>query len=123
MKKFSLTTLVAAATLAIGGIAVAQTPITQSADAPSSTAGAGCTATGNAMRAGNLGGDPMATCNPRPAPVAVTPAPEPMPAPVAAAPAPIVQPAPQAPAPVAAAPQPAPEPAPAPVLEAKADRG
>lgn len=47
--KMSLTTLIAAATLAFGGVAIAQ---------PSSTAGAGCTATANAMRGGNLGSSP-----------------------------------------------------------------
>ena len=47
-----LYTLIAAATLAIGGNALAQ------ASPPTSTAGAGCTATGNAMRGGNLSGSP-----------------------------------------------------------------
>ncbi len=47
--KMSLTTLIAAATLAFGGVAMAQ---------PTSTAGAGCTATANAMRGGNLGSSP-----------------------------------------------------------------
>lgn len=47
--KKTLTTLIAVATLAIGGVAMAQ---------PSSTAGAGCTATANAMKGGNLGGSP-----------------------------------------------------------------
>jgi hypothetical protein len=48
--KITLSTLIAAATLAAGGFAVAQsTP-------PTSTPGAGCTATANAMRGGNLGG-------------------------------------------------------------------
>ncbi len=45
--KMSLTTLIAAATLAFGGVVIAQ---------PTSTPGAGCTATANAMRGGNLGG-------------------------------------------------------------------
>ena len=45
--KFTFTAIVAAATLATAGFAVAQT----------STPGAGCTATANAMRGGNLGGD------------------------------------------------------------------
>jgi hypothetical protein len=49
--KLTLTALVATATLAIGGFAIAQTP----ADAPTSTPGRGCTATANAMRAGNMG--------------------------------------------------------------------
>ena len=120
--KLSLTTLVAAATLAIAGVAVAQSvPITQSKDAPSSTMGAGCTATGNAMRAGNLGGDPQPTCVTKPvaAPIAtITPVPA-EPAPVIAAPLP----APVPPAPVAVAPMPAPAaPEPAPLV-AKADRG
>lgn len=50
--KMSLTTLIAAATLAIAGVAMAQS------NPPSSTAGAGCTATANAMRGGNLGSSP-----------------------------------------------------------------
>lgn len=47
--KMSLTTLLAAAILAFGGVATAQ---------PTSTPGAGCTATANAMRGGNLGSSP-----------------------------------------------------------------
>ena len=82
-----LYTLIAAATLAIGGNALAQ------AGPPTSTAGGGCTATGNAMRGGNLGGHATNTpCGPAAAvaPAIITPVP------AAAAPA--------APAPVAAAP-------------------
>lgn len=51
----SLTTLIAAATMAFGGVALAQTM------PPTSTAGAGCTATANAMKGGNLGGSPSST--------------------------------------------------------------
>jgi hypothetical protein len=47
--KFTLTTLIAAASLTAAGFAIAQ------ANPPTSTAGAGCTATANAMRGGNLG--------------------------------------------------------------------
>lgn len=47
--KLSFTTLIAAATLGFGGFAMAQ---------PTSTPGAGCTATANAMRGGNLGSSP-----------------------------------------------------------------
>jgi hypothetical protein len=50
--KLTLTALAAAATLAIGGIAMGQV------NPPTSTPGAGCTATGNAMKGGNLGGSP-----------------------------------------------------------------
>lgn len=53
--KMSLTTLIAAATMAFGGVALAQTT------PPTSTAGAGCTATANAMKGGNLGGSPSST--------------------------------------------------------------
>jgi hypothetical protein len=49
--KTTLATLIAT-TLAAGGFAIAQT------NPPSSTPGAGCTATANAMRGGNLGGSP-----------------------------------------------------------------
>jgi hypothetical protein len=58
MKKISLA-LIMAAPLALGGIAIAQTtPTVETPNAQTSTPGAGCTATGNAMRAGNLGGGP-----------------------------------------------------------------
>jgi hypothetical protein len=50
----SLTTLIGAAALVIGSVAVAQS--TTGAPPPTSTAGNGCTATGNAMKGGNLGG-------------------------------------------------------------------
>ena len=50
--KFTLTTLIAAATLAVGGFAVAQSNL------PTSTAGNGCTATANAMKGGNLSASP-----------------------------------------------------------------
>lgn len=50
--KMSLTTLIAAATLAVSGLAMAQS------NPPTSTAGAGCTATANAMKGGNLGSSP-----------------------------------------------------------------
>ena len=58
--KNTLTALIAAAALSVAGLAVAQsTP-----KVLSSTAGDKCTATGNAMRAGNLGGSPSTTaCN------------------------------------------------------------
>ena len=57
MKKISLA-LITAAPLVLGGLALAQqaTPNVQT-----STPGAGCTATGNAMRSGNLGGGPSST--------------------------------------------------------------
>ena len=47
--KTSLSALVAAVTLVASGVAMAQ------ANPPTSTAGAGCTATANAMKGGNLG--------------------------------------------------------------------
>lgn len=53
--KISLTTLIAGATLAFAGVAMAQ------ANPPTSTPGAGCTATANAMRGGNLGSSPSDT--------------------------------------------------------------
>ena len=53
--KLSLTTLAAAAAFALAGVATAQTT-SAPANPPTSTAGNGCTATGNAMRGGNLGG-------------------------------------------------------------------
>jgi hypothetical protein len=56
-KKMWITSLVAGVALAAGGVALAQS----TANPPTSTPGAGCTATGNAMRGGNLGGEPMAT--------------------------------------------------------------
>jgi hypothetical protein len=56
-KKMWFTSLAAAAALTAGGVALAQS----TANPPTSTPGAGCTATGNAMRGGNLGGPPMAT--------------------------------------------------------------
>jgi hypothetical protein len=62
--KISLTTLIAAATLAAGGVAMAQPGPDMGEYVPSSTAGAGCTATANAMRAGNLGGSPSRTACP-----------------------------------------------------------
>ena len=61
MKKISLA-LIMAAPLALGGVAIAQTtPSVQTPNVQTSTPGAGCTATGNAMRAGNLGGGPSST--------------------------------------------------------------
>ncbi len=57
MNKSTLSTLIAAATLAVSGIAFAQT----TANPPTSTPGAGCTATANAMKGGNLGGSPSDT--------------------------------------------------------------
>jgi hypothetical protein len=57
----TLAALAAASTLAFGGYALAQSAGgATGSDAPppkSSTPGAGCTATGNAMSAGNLGGN------------------------------------------------------------------
>ena len=53
--KTILSTLIAAATLAAGGLAMAQ------ADPPSSTPGNNCTATGNAMRGGNMSASPSKT--------------------------------------------------------------
>lgn len=92
--KLTITTLIAAATMAVAGLAIAQgQPVT-------STAGNGCTATANAMRGGNLGSTATnKDCVSTPAPMAVAPAP--MAAPMAVAPAP-------APAPMAAAPAPMP---------------
>jgi hypothetical protein len=75
-KKMWFTSLAAAAAIAAGGVALAQT----TANPPTSTPGAGCTATGNAMRGGNLGGAPMATGCPQGATAgtaAVAPAPAP----------------------------------------------
>jgi hypothetical protein len=67
--KMSLATLLAAAALAAGGVAFAQ------ANPQTSTAGNNCTATGNAMRGGNLGGQPSNTaCTDRPAANAAAPA-------------------------------------------------
>ena len=64
--KFTFTAIVAAATLATAGFAVAQT----------STPGAGCTATANAMRGGNLGGSATnKDCVSSPASTAAMPAP------------------------------------------------
>ena len=53
--KTILTTLMAASTLAAGGFAFAQ------ANPPSSTPGNNCTATGNAMRGGNMSASPSGT--------------------------------------------------------------
>lgn len=59
--KASFITVVAAATLSLGGVAVAQSI----ANPPSSTAGHGCTATANAMRGGNMSASPSGTaCGP-----------------------------------------------------------
>jgi hypothetical protein len=56
----SFATLIAATAVAVGGVALAQSPAAtpSSTDAMPKTSppGAGCTATGNAMSAGNLGG-------------------------------------------------------------------
>lgn len=52
--KTTLSTLIAAATLTMGGFAVAQ------ANPPTSTPGNGCTATANAMKGGNMGSSPSA---------------------------------------------------------------
>ncbi|WP_048439437.1 hypothetical protein [Caenimonas sp. SL110] len=103
MKNLSLA-LIAAATLAAGGFAVAQS------NPPTSTPGAGCTATANAMKGGNLGGTATnKDCVSSPATTAVVPAPAPMvsttpaPAPMVAntpAPAPMVAQAPARPAPM-----------------------
>ncbi|WP_395686206.1 hypothetical protein [Caenimonas koreensis] len=95
--KLTLTTLAAAATMAVGGLAIAQgNPVT-------STPGAGCTATANAMRGGNLGGSATnKDCVSNPAPTAAAPAP------MMAQPAVVQAPAPAAPM-MAATPAPAPE--------------
>ena len=53
--KTTLATLFAAAAMAAGGLAMAQ------ANPPSSTAGNNCTATGNAMRGGNMSANPSGT--------------------------------------------------------------
>lgn len=63
----SIASLIAATAVAAGGIALAQSPAaTTSSDVPpkTSTPGAGCTATGNAMSAGNLGNTPTGKCDP-----------------------------------------------------------
>jgi hypothetical protein len=121
-----LATLIAVA-LSAGGFALAQT--SPDVQPKTSTPGAGCTATGNAMSAGNLGGTPTnKNCEtPRPAAAAVAtpatvaqPAPAPAAAP-AAAPADTGSVAATTPAPAAAPAAPAPAPAPARV--ARADRG
>lgn len=52
--KTTLGTLIAAAAFAASGLAVAQTE-------PSSTAGNNCTATGNAMKGGNMSANPSKT--------------------------------------------------------------
>jgi hypothetical protein len=59
MKKMNryLTMLATAGALAAGGFAWAQTTDANAPPPKSSTPGAGCTATGNAMAAGNLGGN------------------------------------------------------------------
>ena len=79
--KTSLSALVAAVALIASGIAMAQ------ANPPTSTPGAGCTATANAMKGGNLGGtaSPNINCGPGTAPTAAA---APAPAPIAAQPAP-----------------------------------
>jgi hypothetical protein len=65
----TFTTLIAGALLVIGSVAVAQS--TAGAPPPTSTAGNGCTATANAMKGGNLGGQASAiACNEKAAPVA-----------------------------------------------------
>jgi hypothetical protein len=67
----SITALIGAAALVIGGVAVAQS--TTGAPPPTSTAGNGCTATGNAMKGGNLGGHASAiACDEKGMPVAAT---------------------------------------------------
>lgn len=112
MKNLSLA-FIAAATLAAGGLAVAQsTP-------PTSTPGAGCTATANAMKGGNLGGTATnKDCVSTPATAAAAPSTAPM---TTAAPAPA--PAPMAATPSAPAPMVAETPArPAPMRVARADR-
>jgi hypothetical protein len=53
--KTTLGTLIAAAAFAASGLAMAQ------ADPPSSTAGNNCTATGNAMKGGNMSANPSKT--------------------------------------------------------------
>lgn len=55
IRKTLLGAALAATGLALGSLAFAQ------ANPPTSTAGAGCTATANAMRGGNLGGTPSTT--------------------------------------------------------------
>jgi len=79
--KTSLSALVAAVTLVVSGAAMAQ------ANPPTSTPGAGCTATANAMKGDNMGGHPSTTaCADQPKAAAAAVA---VPAPAtAAAPAP-----------------------------------
>lgn len=86
--KTTFASLLAVASLAAGGVALAQTA--PAAGTQSSTPGAGCTATGNAMKSGNLGGGPSGTaCNTTGTTAATSTAP-------AAAPATVATPAPAA---------------------------
>lgn len=72
--KTTLTSFIAAAACVIGTVAMAQTAVVPADQAPTSTPGAGCTATGNAMRGGNMGGDASATaCAPKAKGIAATP--------------------------------------------------
>jgi hypothetical protein len=111
MNKSTFATVATAAALAFGGIALAQSPAgtPSSSDVPpkTSTPGAGCTATGNALSGGNLGGPgtskdcrgtttmgapaaaaaPATVATPAPAPAA-SPAPDTSAQSAAAAPAP-----------------------------------
>ena len=79
-KKMWFTSLAAAAAFAASGIVLAQSTAPTTSYPPTSTPGAGCTATGNAMRGGNLGGEPRATGCPQgttAGTAAVAPAPAP----------------------------------------------
>lgn len=128
----SFASLLAATAVAAGGIALAQSPAaTTSPDVPpkSSTPGAGCTATGNAMSAGNLGGTPTnRECNPAATPAAAAAAPAAAPAAAATTTEPAPSPSASAntsPSPPVASTAPAPATASAapPQRVARADRG
>jgi hypothetical protein len=81
--KTTLSTLIAAAALAAGGLAMAQ------ADPPSSTPGNNCTATGNAMKGGNMSASPSkSACGPEATANTATVMPAAAPATAAVAPAP-----------------------------------
>jgi hypothetical protein len=125
----TLAALAAASSLALGGFALAQSPGAaggSDAQPKTSTPGAGCTATGNAMSAGNLGGNATNKNCDSTNTTAATPAPA-----TAAAPATVAPDTSSSSAPSTAAAAPAStdttastaSPAPAPKRVARADRG